>query len=297
MILAASQLATAMALTGLNVPVGKILAAELPVALIIFLRCVVAVAVLLPLARWLEPATPRPRGKLAWNLAGQAALGTALYNAALLAGLARTSALEAGLVLAAMPAVVALGAWALLREHLAARQWAAVALAGIGIFALNLAGGGGDAAGGSPAGGSLAGNALVLLAVCAEAGYALLSKRSAGATGVFTATLWMQGFSLAILAPVALPQLLARLGAGVAPGWVLWLVAFHGLTASVLHLVLWYSGMRRVPAGLAGVFSIFLPATAALSGIALLGERPGVEHVLGFGLMIGSVLLATWPRR
>lgn len=292
MIAAAGQLAAAMALTGLNVPVGKILAAELPVAVIVFLRCLVAVAVLLPLARWLEPGTPRPRGSLAINLAGQAALGTALYNAALLAGLARTSALEAGLVLAALPSVVALGAWALLREHLAGRQWAAVALAGVGIFALNLAG-----STGGEEGGSLAGNALVLLAVCGEAAYALLSKRSAGATGVFTATLWMQGFSLAILAPVAVPQLLARLPGGLAAAWVLALVAFHGLTASVLHLVLWYSGMRRVPAGLAGVFSIFLPATAAVASIALLGEQPGLGHAVGFAVMIASVLLATWPRR
>ena len=291
MIAAAAQLALAMAITGANVPVGKILAGQLPIFGIVFLRCLVAVAVLVPLVRILEPKVPRPDRRLALNLAMQAALGTVLYNFGLLAGLRLTSALEAGLVLASMPAVVALGAAALLGETLRPGQWGGVALAALGMAALHLAG----LAETSGAGG-FSGNALVFLGVCGEAGYALLSKRSAGATGVFTATLWMQVFSCLLLAPLALPDLLALPGSAFAP-WVLGLVALHGLTASVLHLLLWYRGMRTMKAGLAGVFAIFLPAAATLASMALLGERPGLAHGIGFALMVLSVLAATWPSK
>jgi len=166
-----------------------------------------------------------------------------------------------------------------------------VALAALGMAALHLAG-----LGETSAAGSMAGNALVFLGVCGEAGYALLSKRSSGATGLFTATLWMQVFSSLLLAPLALPDLLSLPEEAFAP-WVLGLVALHGLTASVLHLLLWYRGMRTMPAGLAGVFAIFLPAAATLASMALLGERPGLAHGVGFALMVLSVLTATWPSR
>jgi drug/metabolite transporter (DMT)-like permease len=55
--------------------------------------------------------------------------------------------------------------------------------------------------------------------------------------------------------------------------------------------------MRRVPAGLAGIFTAFLPATAALVAVLLLGEPFTTVHAAGFALLTGSLLLATWPGR
>jgi drug/metabolite transporter (DMT)-like permease len=103
----------------------------------------------------------------------------------------------------------------------------------------------------------------------------------------------MQLFSAAMMAPFALPAW---------PGWaavepVAGLLVFHSLTSSVLCLVLWFNGLKRAPAGIAGVFTIFLPATAVALGALWLGEPLGVAHALGFALMAGSLLLATWPRR
>jgi drug/metabolite transporter (DMT)-like permease len=287
-LLAYAQLAIAMALVGANVGVAKLLSDTLPIALIAGLRCALAVAVLWPLARWLDGPV-RPARPLLVNLALQAAVGTVLYNAALLAGLRLTSALEGGLVLATLPAVVAIGGALWLRERLPPRQWMAVALAGCGMAALTLARAGGEG------GGSLAGNALVFLAVCGEAIYVLLAKRIAGQLPVVTATLWMQIFSALMLLPFCLP-VLGEAAALADPGLAALLV-FHSLTASVLCVLLWYAGLRRVPAGMAGVFTAFLPATAALVAVGLLGERFGAAHAAGFALMMGSVLLATWPRR
>ena len=55
------QLAASMALVGANVAVAKLLAEALPIPMIAFLRCVLAVLLLWPLARLLEPVA-RPAG-------------------------------------------------------------------------------------------------------------------------------------------------------------------------------------------------------------------------------------------
>lgn len=276
-----------MILTGANVAVAKALAAALPVPLILGLRCLIACAVLLPLALWRD-GLPRARGAVLWNLLLQAATGTVLYNAALLAGLRHTTALEGGLILATMPAVVALGSALWLRERVPPRGWAAVVLAAGGMAAIVLARGGGGE-------GSALGNALVFLGVCGEAAYVLLAKRAAGALPLLTASLWMQGFSAAMLLPAWLPE--AGAAARLADPWLLGLLVFHGITASVLSLLLWYGGLRRASARIAGVFTAFLPATAAVAAILFLGEALTTAHALGFALLLGSMLLATWPSR
>ena len=269
-----------MVLTGANVVVAKILAQEMPVPVVLFLRCALAALVLAPFA-----ARARPRRVVALNLLVQAAVGTVGYNTALLAGLRRTGALEAGLVLSALPAVMAIGAAALFRERLSARRWAAVALASLAMAALATRGGGG--------GGSLSGSALVFAAVGFEAGYMLLAKHSAGRIGLASGAFWMQCFSALLLAPWAL----AEWPPALPPAWIGALLVFHSLTASVLSVVLWYGGMRRAPAHLAGIFTVLLPASAVLMAVLVLGERMTAALGAGFALMAASILLATWPPR
>jgi drug/metabolite transporter (DMT)-like permease len=270
------------------VGVAKILAESLPVPMILGLRCALAVLVLWPLARVMEGRVAI-EGRALWNLALQAAFGTVLYNVALLAGLRLTTALEAGLILATLPAVIAVGGAAWLREKLPVRQWAAVALAAFGMSALVLAR---VAAEGH---GSALGNLLVFLGVCGEAMYVLLAKRIAGRVPVVTASLWMQVFSLLMVVPLCLPVLGAT--DALASPKVAGLLVFHALTASVICLLLWYAGLKRAPAGIAGVFTAFLPATSAAVAVGVLGEPFTAVHGFGFVLLLGSLLLATWPSR
>ncbi|MBP0466244.1 DMT family transporter [Roseomonas sp. PWR1] len=286
--LAYLQLALSMALVGANVAVAKLLAEALPIAMIAFLRCVLATLVLLPLARAMDGPVRVPPDVLR-NLALQALFGTAIYNAGLLAGLRLTSALEGGLVLATLPAVVAIGGALLLRERLPGRQWSAVALAAGGMAAITIA----RSAAGD--GGSALGNLLVFCGVIGEAAYVLLARRIAGRVPVITASLWMQVFSALVLAPFALPDVGAV--AALADPSLAALLVFHSLTASVLCLLLWYAGLKQVPAGMAGIFTVFLPGTAALVAVTLLGEAFSGVHAAGFVLMMGSVAVATWPRR
>jgi drug/metabolite transporter (DMT)-like permease len=55
--------------------------------------------------------------------------------------------------------------------------------------------------------------------------------------------------------------------------------------------------MKRASASLAGVFTVFLPATAAAVAVGVLGEPFTAVHAAGFVLLVASLLLATWPAR
>ena len=284
MILAYGQLAASMALVGINVVVLKLLAEALPVPLVLALRCGLAALILLAV---LGRGALRLPGRGAFlNIAAQAVLGSIVYNVLLMLGVQRTGALEAGLVLAALPAVVAVGAFALLHEALPARRAVAAGLAGLGMAALALGRGG-------EAHLALLGDALVFGAVLAEAGYVLLAKSNAGRVSPLLGAFWMQVAGTVILVPVAATQ---WAGAQFTPVSVALLV-FHGVTASVLAVVLWYAGLRRVPGGVAGVFAGLLPLSAGAAAILVLHEAPGPGHLAGAVLMLGSIGLATWPGR
>jgi drug/metabolite transporter (DMT)-like permease len=75
------------------------------------------------------------------------------------------------------------------------------------------------------------------------------------------------------------------------------LLVFYSLAASMITVWLWMSGLRHVPAASAGIFTVFLPVSAALVGVVALGERFTPLHAVAFGLALGGVILATWPAR
>lgn len=65
------------------------------------------------------------------------------------------------------------------------------------------------------------------------------------------------------------------------PSWGLLL--FYALAACVWTVWLWMTGLRAVSAAQAGVFTVLLPVSAALVGMA-------------FGIALASVAIATWPK-
>ena len=278
MIAAYASLALSMMMVGVNVVILKVLAGHLPIFVILGLRSVLAALVLAPFARvrW------SPGRRVLGNLALQAGFGTLAYNVLLLAGLQRTGAVQAGLVLATLPAVIALGAAILLREGLSWLQWLAVGLAGLGIAALARGGGGF----------SLLGDGLVFGAVCGEAVYALLARRAAGQLPVEQASFWMQAASAVFSMPLAIVQFpAAHFTMGIAA-----LLVVHSLTASLLALLLWYHGMKRVKAGVAGAFTALLPATATLAGVVILGEAFTRGDALGLVALLCSIVLIVSPQ-
>jgi drug/metabolite transporter (DMT)-like permease len=281
-------LIAAMLLVGSNVGIGKSIVAFVPVLVFALARFVVALAVLWPLLR---PSKMRAVERGEWlNLFLQALFGTFGFTLLMLNGVARTSAVAAGVITSTIPAVVALFAWVFLRERPNARALASIALAMLGIVAVNLSQGGASPA--EPAEGSLAGNLMVLGAVCCESLYVILSRRLTQTLAAIDICAYTHLFGFLLMLPLGIKALAGFHFAVVPPGiWALML--WYGLSASIFSFWLWMKGIRHVHGSLAGVFSAVLPIAAAAYGIVFLGERPTLAHGIALACVVTGIAIAS----
>jgi drug/metabolite transporter (DMT)-like permease len=290
--LACACLALSMSLVGSYVALSKALVAAFPVFLLAWLRFGIGGVAML---HWLRkpasepPMTPRVRGLVFL----ESFLGNFLFSIFMLFGVSMTSAVAAGVIMASIPAVVAILSWVFLRERIAPRIWAAVAcaMAGIGLLALAKPEGGTH-----PGSRAALGNLLIFGAVICEASYAVIGKRLTGSLGPKRITALINVWGFVLVAPFGL---VAALQFDFAPvhgsTWVLLL--FYSLAASVWTVWLWMTGLKSVPAAQAGVFTVMLPVAAAVVGVMVLGEGFGAMQVAAFAAALAGVVLATLPAR
>ncbi len=287
-------LAASMALVGSYVGLSKLLVAVFPVLLLAWLRFGIAAVAMLHWVRKRPGDTPlsaSDRTLLFW----ESFLGNFLFSICMLYGVAMTSALAAGVTMAAIPAAVAILSRVFLGERIRPRVLGAIGCAAAGIGLLALARNSGDAAAGGAAGSPL-GYALLLAAVLCEASYVVIGKRLTGNVSPRRISALINLWGLALVTPFGLWQARSFDFAAVPlASWVL--LVFYAVAASMVTVWLWMRGLRHVPSSRAGVFTVLLPVSAALVGVLALGERFGAAHVAAFGLAVAGLLLATWPDR
>jgi len=292
-------LALSMSLVGSYVALSKPLVAALPVFLLAWLRFGIGG---LAMAHWLKrPAAEVPMTGATKRLVFlESFLGNFMFSICMLFGVSMTSAVSAGVIMASIPAVVALMSWAFLKERIGLRVWAAVGCGalGIGLLALSKS----ELVAQSTRGletdfmhnKALIGNLLVFAAVVCEAAYAVIGKKLTGALSPKRITALINLWGFLLMTPMGLYVALSFDFTSVTTGsWVL--LVFYALAASVWTVWLWMTGLKAVPAARAGVFTVMLPISAALVGVLVLGETLGGLQLLAFAIALLGVLLATLP--
>ena len=295
-----AALALSMSLVGSYVALSKPLVAVFPVFLLAWLRFGIGG---LAMWRWLRkpadepPMTRRTRGLLFL----ESFLGNFLFSICMLFGVRLTTAVAAGVVMSAIPAVVAILSWLFLRERIGRRTVSAIVCAalGIGLFSLQKPADGGTVAAIETAFGlplPVWGNLLVFAAVVCEASYVVIGKRLTDGLGPKRISAIINLWGFALVTPVGVwAAWHFDFGAVGAPLWVLLL--FYGLAASVWTVWLWMTGLKTVPASRAGVFTVMLPVSAAAVGVLFMGERLTAMQLLAFGIALLGLVLATLPGR
>lgn len=284
------SLMCAMTLTGANVPLAKVIVADIPLYAFLFFRFALSTAALAVLVRWeagpkLRDMSPRARV----DMAAMSLVGMVGYTILIFEGVRRTAAADAGIITATLPAVVAILSVVLLRDRLQPRQWAAVALA---VFGLMLVQAGAGAAGRT----SLLGNALVVGAILCEASFVIVGKRLAPPYRPVRLALGANVVGLALSFPLMviegrviellqLPPIMA-----LACTW-------YVLSASVIALWLWYRGLPHVPTWLAGLATAALPIAALAVSVGFLGEPLGSARLFGAALVLASIGLGALAAR
>lgn len=289
--LAHASLAASMLLVGSYVGLSRLLVIAFPVLLLAWLRFGIAAVAM---AHWVRrrPGEPALNGHDRWLLFWESFLGNFLFSICMLYGVKLTSALAAGVTMAALPAAVALLSWALLRERIGLRNWGAIGCAALAIALLAFLRTRSDEAGpGVPLG-----YLLLVAAVFCEASYVVIGKRLTANLSPRRISALINLWGLALVTPFGVWQAMQFDFSAVSVD--LWaLLVFYALAASMWSVWLWMQGLRQVPAPRAGVFTVLLPVGAAAVGVLWLGEPFGVGHAVAFALALAGLLLAVWPVR
>ncbi len=299
--LAYGCLALSMALVGSYVALSKPLAAIFPVLLLAWLRFGIGGVAML---HWLKkppgepPLTPRMRRLLFL----ESFLGNFLFTLCMISGVKLTSAVSAGVIMAAIPAAVAVLSWLFLRERVAPRVWAGVACAVLGIALVALS----RTELTTQTASALApqhssnlawlGNLLLIGAVLCEASYAVIGKALTVSLSPRRISALINLWGLLLTTPFGL-WLAWRFDFGAVPASTWVLLVFYALAACMWTVWLWMTGLNSVPAAQAGVFTVLLPVSAAAVGVGVLGERLSTLQLLAYGVALTGVLLATAPTR
>ena len=299
--LAYACLALSMTLVGSYVALSKPLALVFPVLLLAWLRFGIGGVAML---HWLKkpagepPLTPQLRRLLFL----ESFLGNVLFTLLMISGVKLTTAVSAGVIMAAIPAAVALLSWIFLRERVAPRVWAGVACAvlGIGLLSLSktelIAHSSTALAAENASNLQWLGNLLLIGAVLCEASYAVIGKKLSSALSPRRISALINLWGFALSTPFGL-WLAWHFDFGAVGGGTWVLLVFYALAACMWTVWLWMTGLKSVPAAQAGVFTVLLPISAALVGVLVLGERLSGAQLLAFGIALAGVLLATLPSR
>ncbi|MGB7482253.1 MAG: DMT family transporter [Castellaniella sp.] len=286
------SLAASMFIVGACVALSKPLAAVFPVFLLGWLRFGIGGAGML---HWLRrpAAEPAPTLRVRGLVFLEAFIGSFLFTVFMVLGVSYSGAVAAGVVMSAIPAAIAVLSRVVLREAIRPRIMVAIgcAIAGVALLAWTHP----EPESGPAAGAEhhALGYALLGGAVLCEACYAVIGKRLTAVLSSRRISALMNLWGFVLMLPAG-AWAAWRFDFG-AVSWAVWgVLLFYGL-ASSWTIWLWMTGLRRVPASRAGVFTVLLPVGSACVGVWMLGEPFGPLQALAFGLALAGLLLAAWP--
>ena len=278
-----------------NAVVGRLMVGQVPPLTLNWVRWVLVLLILLPLAG--RSLLPLVQVRARWPyLAAIGLLGVGLYNALQYAALVTSTALNVTLVAASMPVwMLAVGAL-FFGERPRTRQWVGAALGLMGV-AVVIARGSLDVLASVH---FVQGDLLVLLAAIGWAFYSwLLAKPPAHMRGDLRPPWdWAAMLLVQVLFGLLAASVFAagEQAAGVPPiRWSAGVVAallYVSLGASIVAYRCWGLGVAQGGPALAAFFGNLTPLFAALLSTVMLGEAPQAYHAVAFGLIVGGIAVS-----
>ena len=284
--LAYFQLALSMSIVGANVAVGKIIVNELPVFLFSELRFFIALLFLIPIVLGdSKKITPLSKNNL-FFLFLQSFFGVFLFSIFILYGVRFTTATSAGIITSTVPAAIALLSFFILGEKPSVRQVFSVGLAVLGISVISFQGVSTEKEG------ALLGNLLIIGAVISEALFTIYAKKLSGVLSPLQMAVGVNIMGLFLFLPFAINEALDYSFNSISIS--MWfLIVYYSVTASVLSFILWYRGVKKVAASIAGLYTGFMPIAATLVSLIFLKENFGLSQLSGMVCVLCAIYLGT----
>ena len=210
-----------------------------------------------------------------------------IYHMALNAAEKIVNASLAGLLISLAPLTTVLLSAAVLHEKIRPRLWVALVLAIAGSVAIS-----------SPdlslQAETFAGPLLVVVAALAGATFTVASKPLVGKYGPFPVAAWAAFLGTAILLPLVTPSMLQQAAALSITGWAS--VLYLAILSTVLANLIFYTLVSRQDVSKLGIQLYLVPVVSAVGGVLILGEGLGLATLVGGGLLLFAIGLATSGR-
>lgn len=209
-----------------------------------------------------------------------------IFEAVYFTSFAYTTVQHAAALLYTAPAFVALLSWLILKEPLTRRKLMAVGLSVLGAF-LVMGIGSGEALFASK---TQIGDWLALASGLAYSTWYIFGKLLGGRREPVVTSLVAMGFGAIFL----LPLTMGLEGIHFPSPPITWIyLALVGLVPTATAYVMYLSGLKLIDATKASVYAIMEPVSAALLAFVFLQEVLSYESLLGFILIISSILLVS----
>ena len=258
----------------------------IPAAAFNGLRVTLAAVVLGAIAAMVAGRRHFPAWRDAFALLGMGVLGNGVYQLCFMAGLERTRAGIAALIMAAGPAWIAIFSRLLGRDHPSARAWLGIALQLVGVGCVMASAGRLDA---DP--GALTGAAFIMTGSITWAVFALMLQPYTHRVHPLHLSALTLTSGATLLAVVGLPAIRALdIGALSLAQWGT--IAYAGVGALVIAYLLYYRGVRVLGPMRTAMYGNLQPVIAILVAWAFLHEQPGPWQLTGGALVLAGLFVS-----
>jgi len=273
-------------LFGFSFVATKFALRSIPPFTLIFLRFSLA-SLFLGVIYYRRRNTPLLRGDR-WRLLFASLIVPGLYFLAETYGLKLSSATSVSLLISTIPIFAALFAFLIMKEKIGFWRGVAIFLSVLGV-AIIIPGNRGELAAWKMA---PLGNLFGLgAAVCAGL-YMAIGRNLMRRYSPLTITTFQAFFAAAIFLPLAGIERVTHRWENLQP-LTIFAVLYLAFFCSVLAFFLWNYGISRLEASKAAVFTNLVPVFTFIGASLFLGEKIHLEQVIGGGLVIGGVSLAS----
>lgn len=273
--LALAALTIASIIWGVNTPIMKYALQVTPLFLLAFLRFFLASIVLL----FFKPSLKIAKKDIPLIVAA-ALTGVTINITFFFYGLLWSSAINAAIIIAAIPIFTLVGAVFFLKERVKPNLVVASILGTLGLVVIVL-----DPIFGGEVSASIVGNLFLLLSAVGWVGYEIISKKLFIRYSPATVTFYSFLIGSLTFLPFCYSNMLTIVGGLILDHRFLIGLSFGVLFTSALSYFLWQWGLSKINASRVGFFFYIDPIVGTVASVLLLGE-----HLTGY-VVGGSILI------
>lgn len=261
----------------------KIVLTEIPPLSIALFRQIIASFILILWAAYSRALSRMPLRDL--GLAGASGLfGMVMYFALENSGLQYTTASNASMIVAALPAFTLMAESLVYRLKISLKMVLCLGLSIAGVALVVAAGEGLDLSSSR-----FLGNLMILGAMACWVAYSLINRRLAGRYPSLEIVVYQSAISTFLYIPLVIPEMGRWRSLAEIDGQVMINLAFLGIFCSGLAFVLYVYASRRLGATVSSAFLNLIPVVTVISGYLLLQERVYPIQICGMVIIMAAV--------